>query len=433
MTSLSCRCTLFFVLSTSIPAFAAPLQENSPLELLSTGTYSSSSLRGASDGYQRSYAAFKLYEKKGGELRALLSKIQAEVEVGRPGDSVQQQAQFRRRLDELYPGSTYDGGTGTLLLQKNFSAKFNRDLTVESFRESGLFTITILPGQGQITLSDGVSSVTVLIDRINPSLSTFSKAAIPAIKEDAERILSVPGYRRTASDSVETAILNDAYKLLSQSNPLRMDQFAAQIMHDSVWQQKALGIARREYFGRHFRDYQNESIQGKPESPAPSRPLQGSAKLALRLLLLGVLLAATYWLAVKGSRLIQSLFLDRTGKLRLQRFNSLSPMVKRSLHKLGTSLWGRNLPWRHNYSILTRNERWLLCEGNRGRSSAASTEMNRIEVSMRGSNFKLRITCLNGVAVDKTVACKDFSKEELTRRLSEIRAIVVEAASRTTL
>lgn len=98
-------------------------------------------------------------------------------------------------------------------------------------------------------------------------------------------------------------------------------------------------------------------------------------------------------------------------------------MVKRSLKMLGTSLWGKNYAWSKKYYIFKRVDRWLLCDGKTGTYGLKSRAKNRVEVCMRTSNFKLKIVRLNGVDVDISFTCKDFSEKELTERLIELRSV----------
>ena len=83
--------------------------------------------------------------------------------------------------------------------------------------------------------------------------------------------------------------------------------------------------------------------------------------------------------------------------------------------------------WAKRYYISKRSDRWLLCDGKNVKNGQKSLVKNRLEVCMRDSNFKLKITRLNGVGVDVAVTCNDFSEKELTERLKEIRALLAVA------
>ena len=69
-------------------------------------------------------------------------------------------------------------------------ATFNTTLTVDSIKETGKITVTYRVTEGKIHLSCGPNSVTVVIDQSTPNRSTFINATIPAMKDDAEKILT---------------------------------------------------------------------------------------------------------------------------------------------------------------------------------------------------------------------------------------------------
>ena len=429
MTQLSWHSSIVLLLLTAcmasgVPALAKP--SASPVQSSPLDSGDSSPVPGSVDGFQRTVTAFQLFEKKGHEITAVLQKLRAEVVAGNPGNTAKQQAQFIRRLTELYPGSTYDGAKGTVAWQKDFVATFNDTLAVDSIKEIGAVTVTYLLGLGSITLSDGVSSVTAVVDRSFPTRSKFSTAVIPAIADEAGSVLAVPGYKRIATDSVETSVLNDAYQLLSLTNALRMDYFAADIMRDPTLQNKALGIAGKGYLERHPRDYQKgpqpAKTAGKNLDRASHSGVDRIVGAIMRVLLFGVFATGIYWFVGVVLRRVKLLSMDRLAKMHVEKYNSLAPMVTRSLKILGISLWGKNHLWSKKYYISKRSDRWLLCDSKSGTNGLKSPVKNRVEVCMRTSNFKLKITRLNGFDVNVSVTCKDFSEKELAERLSELRS-----------
>jgi hypothetical protein len=435
MAQLSCCGSIVLLLATACLAFGAPAQANPSSKAKSSPVPSESSTMatGSDDGFQRTVKAFQLFEKKGKDITAALRKLLDEVVAGNPGDTAKQQAQFLKKLTELYPGSTYDGatGTGTVAFQKDFVATFTNTLNVDSLKELGAVKVTYLLEHSKIQLSDGLSSVTVLIDKSDPSRSRFSIAVIPAIRDESETILTIPGYKRIATDSVETSILNDAYQLLSQTNALRMDYFAADIMRYPALQSKALGIAGKGYFERHRPEYQVGAEPAKPakksvDGASQKRPIDFAGFIS-RLLLIGVLVAGVFWIVGILSRRVKFMFMDKMAQTHVKKYYSLSPLVTRSLKRLGTSLWGKNFLWSKKYYIIKRSDRWLLCDGKNAKKGQKSLVKNRLEVCMRDSNFKLKITRLNGVGVDVAATCKDYSERELTEKLTELRALVVAA------
>jgi hypothetical protein len=437
MAQLSYRGSIVLLLVTACLAFGAPVQAapSSQAKSSSVPSGDSTTVPGTEDGFQRTVKAFQSFEKKGDDLTAVLQKLHAEVVAGNPGVAAKQQAQFLKKLTELYPGSTYDGatGTGTVMTQKDFVATFNSTLNVDSFKELGAVKVTYLLERSKIQLSDGVSSVTVLIDKSDPPRSRFSVAVIPAIRDDAANILTIPGYKRTATDSVETSILNDAYQLLSQTNALRMDFFAADIMRYPTLQGKALGIAGKGYYDRHPHEYQ---VGAEPAKPAKKVPNVASSAgqtdvvgFLARLLLIGVLSAGVFWIVFSVIRRVKFMFMDKGAQIHFKKYYSLSPMVTRSLKRLGTSLWGKNFLWSKKYYVTKRSDRWLLCDGKNYNNVQPSLAQNRLEVCMRDSNFKLKITRVNGVGVDIAVMCKDYSERELVEKLKELHSLFVTATT----
>jgi hypothetical protein len=432
MAQLSCCGSIVLVLAIASLTFGAPAQANPPSPAPSGGAAMTS---GSEDGFQRTVRAFQVFEKKGNDISVALQKLHAEAVAVNPGDVAKQQALFLKKLTELYPGSTYDGatGTGTITSQKDFIATFSNSLNVDSIKELGAVNVSYLLGQGKIQLSDGVSSVTIIIDKSDPPRSRFSLAGIPAIKDEAESILTIPGYKRTVTDSVETSILNDAYQLLSQTNALRMDFFAADIMRYPTLQGKALGIAGKGYYDRHPSEYQ---LGAEPAKPAKKIPDGASSAgktdvvgFLARLLLIGVLAAAVFWVVFSMIRRVKFMFMDKGAQIHFKKYSSLSPMVTRSLKRLGTSLWGKNFLWSKKYYVIKRSDRWLLSDGKNDRNIQPSPVKNRLEVCMRDSNFKLKITRVNGVGVDIAVMCKDYSERELVEKLKELHSLFVTATT----
>ncbi len=142
-------------------------------------------------------------------------------------------------------------------------------------------------------------------------------------------------------------------------------------------------------------------------------------------LLFYLLLAFGAGATVKGAwRTARVLSMDGLNKMRFRKFRSLSPMVIRSLESVGTSLWGKNRLWVRNYSITTRSDRWLLCEGKREIFFRKRETRNCLEVCLRDTNLKVRITLLNGVRGDRVLECRSFSEEELVAQLEEFREYV---------
>ena len=375
------------------------------------------------DGFHRTVAVFRSFEQKGEELASQLVKLHGAVVKDHPDDPAKQRTQFLRKLTELYPGSTYDGKTGTVAFQKNFVATFNDEMKVKSVSEQGTITVTYDFERGTIQLVGRSSSVTVVMDRSDPERSRFTKGVIPAIVDDAERALATPGYKRTSPQSVETSVLNDVYQLLNLTNALRMDDFAADIVQYPALQLKALKIAGKGYYNRHPDEYRRGEAtivqRVKLPSPGSASPLD----MVRTLLLVVVCTVVAYVAAVGTNRMVRSLFRGKSDKMRMEKFGTLSPMVTSLLIRQGTSLWGKNRLWSKKFYITKRSDRWILSEGKPDGKESITTGGNRLEVCMRSAGFKVKITRLNGVAVNRAVTCKNFSVSELAEKVGEISSV----------
>ena len=112
--------------------------------------------------------------------------------------------------------------------------------------------------------------------------------------------------------------------------------------------------------------------------------------------------------------------MDNARKMRQGKFQALSPMVRGVLKKTGNSLWGRNLPWSRKYYIYERSERWLLCDGREEKLNNISEARTRIEINLRSTYFKVKLTRFNNVRTNIRVSTHDLSKRELFEGLQEI-------------
>ena len=421
------------LLATASLAFGAPLLLNSSPAQTSSVKSDSGPSDGSTDGFQLTVQAFRQRVKKGHEIVEFLQKINAEAKAGAPGNPSKQQAYLLMKLNESYPGSTYDGNKGSVLFQKNFTASFNNTMNVEAITEQGEVSATYLLPQSQIIISFGVNSVTAVIDGSTPSRSRFTNVVLPAVRFDAENILSIPGYKRITADSMETSILNDAYQLLSQTNALRMDYFAADVMRSAKLQKKALSIAASGYFERHPLEYQKgaeqKSVVSKRGEDGASLS-HGKATQFLGTLLAVVLFALGLF---QGFRrllgFLQMLFLDDSAKKYVKQYRSLSPMVIRSLRQVGRSLWGRNYPWNRKFYLTKRSDRWVLSDRKIDRYDLNCTPDNLLEVCLRGDNLKIRVTRIKGVTVDIAVISSGYTRAELMGHLREVSSAFTQEES----
>ncbi len=152
---------------------------------------------------------------------------------------------------------------------------------------------------------------------------------------------------------------------------------------------------------------------------APDREERAGAPVRL---LFYLLLACVVALTVKGMfRFVTVISMDGLNRMRLKKFNSLSPMVTRSLEKMGTSLWGKNRLWVTNYSITMESDRWLLRDAKRELLIHSRRERNCLEVCLRDTNLKVKIRLLNGQPADRIMECWSFSEAGLVKSLEEAR------------
>ncbi len=424
MPSLSCRLFAVILLATASLAFGAPVSLNSSPEQNQSAMADSEHSEGSGDGFQRTVQAFEARVNKARGLIEFLQKTNVEAKSRIPDNPAKVQAYFLMKLGEVYPGSTYDGNKGKLLFQQNLAATFNNTMNVESITELGEVSATYLLHPTEIIITFGTNSVTAIIDCANPSRSRFTAVTIPAMRVDAEKILSIAGYKRVTGDSVESSIINDAYQLLSQTNALRMDYFAADIMRSGKLQKKALSIAAGGYFERHPQEYQ----KGVEAASSTSKVTDGTERLTLSkgarflgILFLMVLLSYGFF---RGARRIitslQMIFQDDSSRKYAKRYRSLSLMVVQALRQVGRSLWGRNFPWSRKFYVMRRSDRWVLSDGKIDRYDLYSHPDNLLEVCLRNDNFKIRITRLGGNNVDMAVTSRGYSKQELMALLREL-------------
>jgi hypothetical protein len=152
--------------------------------------------------------------------------------------------------------------------------------------------------------------------------------------------------------------------------------------------------------------------------PLREQPYTGLIKLFLFLIMtIGatVVARALLW----GYR-----FLSMSGlsKMRLKRFNSLSPMVVRSLESMASSLWGENHLWSRKYHIVKKRDRWLLLDRTSTNVFRTTPEKNCVEISLRDTNLKIKLLLINGIRVNMTLECRDCSETALVKSLEEIAA-----------
>ncbi len=407
-----------FCLNFGIPASAA---STTPPQLQSGDFSAPETPPPADDGFLKTVRFFQGFIKQGAELEAVLQRVRVATATDDQGS---RGANFLRKLSDLYPGATFNGREGTIPLRKDLVGHFTEAMKVDRITETGGITVAYILSQGLVHLTDGTNAATILIDQTTPGKSSFIDVNIAAIKGEAEKIVTDPERKRIAAEPAESAVLTDAYQLMSMLDKTRMDLFAGTMMRDPRFQAKAMGIAAQGYKERHPQDYQaadptrkaREKIDMKPDKPADQRFYQGFLRLFAFLLSA----VAVLWGIFTGIRSMKTQAMDNSRQMRKGRSQALSPMVMRSLKKAGNSLWGRNLPWAKNYYCYERNGRWLLCDGKEEKANKISQARTRIEVYLRSSYFKLKITRLNNAKAAICLVSHDLSKRELDLGLQEL-------------
>jgi hypothetical protein len=427
----------FDILNWILKIFGAPeptTPSASPTQSPPTGSTAPATRRDDSDGFQMTNRYFQTCVNMAAEIESVLQKLHAESVTGAPDDKAKQGTNFLKMLTERYPGATFDGRVGTVPFQENFVAYFNSALNVDNIKDVGPMTLDYQVKQGRIHISEGMNSVTILIDQTDPTRSSYINVTIPAIKEEAEQILADHDRKEMATDTAETAILNDAYQLLSQTNKMRMDIFATYVIVDPGMQEEALKCASSGYRVRHPVDDQRRypaQTTKKKSDAAPNKPTPARFfEIVLTLFLIIVPVAGVLWAMLVGTRALNARSMDIVQIKRQSQYNSLSPMVMRVLRKLGASLWGRNLPWSRNYYVYQRNDCWLLCDGKEDKDNKIFRARTKVEVSLKGTCFKIIITRLTGFRVNISLDCNGWSEEELQKGLKEISLTLTKASDR---
>jgi hypothetical protein len=353
--------------------------------------------------------------------------------AGNLGDKKKQRSIFLAGLAGKYPGSTFDGSTGEIIIEKNVDAPFNATMDIDSIRDTNRgVVVTYSFRENRIHIASGSNSVTAVIDQADPSRSKFINTSIPAIKEESTKILADQGVKTTAADTAESAILNDAYQLLNRTNSLSMDDFAADVILRPESQKAALRVAATGYRERHPDDSEGSVLPAKSRikqaATSPNRPAVVRVPTPfVQYVFFIVVLVGVLWAVFIGIRAMRSPQRDNLQTMQQDRYNSLSPMVTKTLRKMGDSLWGRNWPWAKKYFIYERSTRWLLCNGKEDKNNNIFKAHTRIEVCLRSTYFKIRISRLNKVNVDISLKCKNLSKWELMEGLEKLRINIINA------
>ena len=207
----------------------------------------------SSNGYTLTVQYWLTLEQTARDTEKALQDIYTQTAAAIPDDPARLRSYFTQKLADKFPGSTFNGVMGTLVLPDKMRAHFNDKFMVDRIEEVGRINVNYFLKQGQFVCSNGTNSVGGIINKANPSQSVFTKVDIDAMKNESEKIL---GNRTVTANSAEEAVINDAYQLLSVTNNSRMDAYAGELVVSSEAQQVALGLAEKGYKQRHPGEYQ---------------------------------------------------------------------------------------------------------------------------------------------------------------------------------
>jgi hypothetical protein len=238
----------------------------------------------ANNGYTLTVQYWLTLEQTARETEKVLQELYTQTAAAIPDDPSRMRKYFAEKLSEKFPGSSFNGIMGTVVLPNKMLAHFNDKFTVDRFEEVGRISVNYFLKQGQFVCSNGTNSVGGIINKANPSQSVFTKVDINDMKKEAEKVL---GNRTVEANSPEEAVINDAYQLLAVTNNARMDTYAGQLVVSTEAQQYALGLAEKGYKQRHQGEYQ-AGAAGEKKPRTASKDLElpseqnSSTKLMLR-------------------------------------------------------------------------------------------------------------------------------------------------------
>jgi hypothetical protein len=278
---------------TAAVTFAAPVPPVSPAIATPPVAAAPVSTEVSSTGYTLTVQYWLTLEKTARDTEKALQDIYTQTAAAIPDDPARLRSYFTQKLAEKFPGSTFNGVMGTVVLPDKMRAHFNDKFVVDRMEEVGRISVNYFLRQGQFVCSNGTNSVGGIINKANPGQSVFTKVDIDSMRNDSERIL---GNRTVTANSAEEAVINDAYQLLSVTNNARMDSYAGELVISTEAQQVALGLAEKGYRQRHPGEYQaggdgakknkNEVKETKWNFELPSDQ-SSSSKLLMRFLVIG--------------------------------------------------------------------------------------------------------------------------------------------------
>ena len=278
---------LMFLAVSLVGAATAPPQSSSPSIAPPPAAPVSAVTEVSSNGYTLTAQYWLNLEQTARETEKVLQEIYTQTAAAIPDDPARMRSYFAKKLAEKFPGSSFNGVMGSVVLPNKMQAHFNDKFVVDRIEEVGRISVNYFLKQGQFVCSNGTNSVGGIINKANPGESVFTKVDVDIVKTEAEKIL---GNRTVAANSAEVAVVNDAYQLLAVTNNARMDTYAGQLVVSTEAQQYALGLAEKGYKQRHPEEYQAGAGGGKKQKnknfELPSEQ-SSSKKLLMQVVVVG--------------------------------------------------------------------------------------------------------------------------------------------------
>ncbi len=189
-------------------------------------------------------------------------------------------------------------------------------------------------------------------------------------------------------------------------------------------------LVKKEPAVLHLGSYTLKEAKGlKSATDRDTSAPRGESTGVVKLFLFMIFAIAALLLARVVVRIVRFMMLDGLKKMRLKKFNALSPMVTRSLKAAAASLWGENHLWVTNFCITEKNDRWILDDRKRTNLVNSVVEKNCLEVCLKDTNLRVKIVLLNGARANVGLECNGFSENGLMVCLEKAKGIITERRS----
>ncbi len=221
-----------------------------------------------SDGYQATVSFWKQLEKESLELQSTLLALQGKAYESFPSDQEKRRASLAASLAEKYANAHFDGSSGSVNLPNQMTAYFSKELEVTKLTTvHSPSQISYLLRERKFVCSNGLRSITGMINKETPSGSMFIDVTAPKFHEEVEKLFSTGPASRPNALSAETAVLNDAYERIVTTQMTRMDLFAENFLSSDTLYNEVLTAARTGYRKRHPSEFTTTAAAVKPARP----------------------------------------------------------------------------------------------------------------------------------------------------------------------